>query len=125
MVTLTNNSGRDRGVPVAHGRNVTVERGASIEISDADAEAVEKNSVASQWLKAGYISLSDGEPATENNDDARKEQLIAELAELGVKKTKRASVETLEQALDDALNAPAADEPEGDEPEMEGDGVNG
>lgn len=39
----------------------------------------------------------------ENDEDAQKEDLISQLAELGVKADKRSSVEKLQEKLDEAL----------------------
>ena len=39
----------------------------------------------------------------EQNEDAQKEELISQLAELGVKADKRSSVEKLQEKLDEAL----------------------
>jgi hypothetical protein len=47
---------------------------------------------------------SDG-PENDDAENAEKDKLIAELAELGVKKDRRSSVEALKSELEKAINA--------------------
>lgn len=120
MIKLVNKSNRSRGIPVSHGRSAIVAAGQSVEITEDDAEAIKKNAVASGWLKNGLIAIevATGLPDTDDtaeSDDARKEELIAELAEYGISKNKRSSVATLEEALAEA-KAAAGSEGESEEP---------
>lgn len=121
MIKLVNKSNRSRGIPVSHGRSAIVAVGQSVEITEDDAEAIQKNVVASGWLKNGLIAiegsidLPNADYADESEDE-RKDALIAELAEYGVTKNKRSSVAKLEEALEEAK---AAAEPDTVEPETE------
>lgn len=117
MIKLVNKSNRSRGIPVSHGRSAIVAVGQSVEITEDDAEAIKKNAVASGWLKNGLIAIevATGLPDTAESDDARKEELIADLAEYGISKNKRSSVATLEEALAEA-KAAAGSEGESEEP---------
>lgn len=121
MIKLVNKSNRSRGIPVSHGRSAIVAAGQSVEITEDDAEAIKKNAVASGWLNNGLIAIegTNGLPDTDDaaeSEDARKDALIAELAEYGVTKNKRSSVAKLEEALEEAK---AATEPDTVEPETE------
>lgn len=79
-------------------------------------EKVSKNSVVAKWLESGVLSVGKSskkdEPEVAANvqiteqqqdEDAQKEELIAQLSELGVKADKRSSVEKLQEKLDEAL----------------------
>lgn len=60
-------------------------------------ESMRNHAVVSAWVEAGVLSSS----ASKDADD--KESIIAQLAELGIKADKRASVEKLQEKLDEAL----------------------
>lgn len=78
-------------------------------------DKVSKNGVVSKWLEYGVLSVGKSskkdEPEVAENvqvteevdEDAVKESLIAQLAELGVKADKRSSVEKLQEKLEEAL----------------------
>ncbi len=79
-------------------------------------DKVSKNGVVAKWLESGVLSVGkhskkDEPEVVENvqiteqqpDEDAQKEELIAQLAELGVKADKRSSVEKLQEKLDEAL----------------------
>ncbi len=79
-------------------------------------EKVSKNGVVAKWLESGVLSVGkhskkDEPEVVENvqiteqqpDEDAQKEELIAQLAELGVKADKRSSVEKLQEKLEEAL----------------------
>ncbi len=93
---------------------VVIEPNASAEVPNW--EKVSKNGVVAKWLESGVLSVGKSskkdEPEVVENvqiteqqpdEDAQKEVLIAQLAELGVKADKRSSVEKLQEKLDEAL----------------------
>jgi hypothetical protein len=70
------------------------------------AESVKDNNVVAAWFKAGML-VEDSEPAKpaareEHSDDDEKDTLIAELADKGIQKSRRSTVKTLREALDNA-----------------------
>lgn len=88
---------------------------------------IKDHHVVQAWLKAGVISAEDAEdePVEPGTDDAsenppvnpaadaenvQKDELIRKLAELGIKRNRRYSVENLQEQLDAALAAPSGDE---------------
>lgn len=93
---------------------VVIEPNASAEVPNW--EKVSKNGVVAKWLESGVLSAGKSskkdEPEVvanvhiteqEPDEDAQKEELISQLAELGVKADKRSSVEKLQEKLDEAL----------------------
>lgn len=93
---------------------VLIEPNASVEVPNW--ESVSKNGVVAKWLESGVLSVGNSskkdEPEVVENvqitekqpdEDVRKEELIGQLAELGVKADKRSSVEKLQEKLDEAL----------------------
>ncbi len=98
---------------------VVIEPNASAEVPNW--EKVSKNGVVAKWLESGVLSVGKSSKKDEGkelpdrevvanvqfteevDEDAVKEELIAQLAELGVKADKRSSVEKLQEKLDEAL----------------------
>lgn len=109
MTNVTNNYNRNLGLP----NGVVIASGESADVAGWD--KLSKHKVVAKWLESGI--LSDGksskkdEPEVVENvqvteevdEDAVKEELIAQLAELGVKADKRSSVEKLQEKLEEAL----------------------
>lgn len=60
-----------------------------------------KNGVVAHWVEVGLLSVSGDD--TDDADGDEKDVLIAKLAELGIKADKRASVEKLQEKLEEAL----------------------
>jgi len=115
MTNVTNNHDRSLGLP----GGVVIEAGKSQDVPGWD--KLSKHKVVAKWLEYGILSagksskkdegkeLPDREVVAnvqfneEVDEDAEKEELIAQLAELGVKADKRSSVEKLQEKLDEAL----------------------
>ena len=76
------------------------------------------HAVVKAWLAAGVIEVvggTDEDTQTEDDDaveDARKDELISQLAALGVEKNKRFSVASLEEALKEAQDAAGTTDPD-------------
>ncbi|GFO81229.1 MAG: hypothetical protein A49_08560 [Methyloceanibacter sp.] len=83
--------------------------GKSIEVDDAVWAKMKSHDILKAWLKAGVIEV-EGAEASDDNDDAEKDALIAELAKYGVEKNRRSSVETLKKALEEAIAAKEAED---------------
>jgi signal recognition particle GTPase len=78
---------------------------------------IKEHDVVKSWLAAEVIEVVDeddddfldelnGDSIDADADaDAAKDELIAQLAEFGIKKTRRSSLESLKEALDEALEA--------------------
>lgn len=110
MTNVTNNYNRNLGLP----NGVVIAAGESADVAGWD--KLSKHKVVAKWLEAGVLSAGKSskkdEPEVVENvqiteqqpdEDAQKEELIAKLAELGVKADKRSSVEKLQEKLDEAL----------------------
>lgn len=110
MTNVTNNYNRNLGLP----NGDVIAAGGSADIAGWD--KLSKHKVVAKWLESGVLSAGKAskkdEPevvekvqiAEEVEEDAVKEELIAQLAELGVKADKRSSVEKLQEKLDEALS---------------------
>ena len=109
MTNVTNNYNRNLGLP----NGVVIASGESADVAGWD--KLSKHKVVAKWLESGILSAGKSskkdEPEVVENvqvteevdEDAVKEELIAQLAELGVKADKRSSVEKLQEKLDEAL----------------------
>lgn len=125
MTNVTNNYNRNLGLP----NGVVIAAGESADVAGWD--KLSKHKVVAKWLESGVLSagksskkdepevvanvqITEQEPenqeensdfSVEESDDvtASKEELISQLAELGVKADKRSSVEKLQEKLDEAL----------------------
>jgi len=110
MTNVTNNYNRSLGLP----SGFVIGAGKTEEVPGWD--NLSKHKVVAKWLESGVLSTSKSskkdEPEVvenvqiteqEQDEDAQKEDLIAQLAELGVKADKRSSVEKLQEKLDEAL----------------------
>lgn len=110
MTNVTNNHDRSLGLP----GGVVIEAGKSQDVAGWD--KLSKHKVVAKWLESGVLSAGKSskkdEPEVvekvqiteqEQDEDAQKEDLISQLAELGVKADKRSSVEKLQEKLDEAL----------------------
>ncbi|UYL22516.1 hypothetical protein CUB19_gp7 [Stenotrophomonas phage CUB19] len=110
MTNVTNNYNRNLGLP----NGVVIASGESADVAGWD--KLSKHKVVAKWLESGVLSTGKSskkdEPEVVANvqiteqqpdEDAQKEELIAQLAELGVKADKRSSVEKLQEKLDEAL----------------------
>lgn len=110
MTNVTNNYNRNLGLP----NGVEIAAGESADVAGWD--KLSKHKVVAKWLESGVLSTGKSskkdEPEVvenvqiteqENDEDAQKEALISQLADLGVKADKRSSVEKLQEKLDEAL----------------------
>jgi len=124
MTNVTNNHDRSLGLP----GGIVIEAGKAHEVPGWD--KLSKHKVVAKWLESGILSagksskkeepevvedieFTEEQPGVEveeqveeqqdGDEDAEKERLIAELAELGVKADKRSSVEKLKEKLEEAL----------------------
>lgn len=109
MTNVTNNHDRSLGLP----GGVVIEAGKAQDVPGWD--KLSKHKVVAKWLESGILSAGKSskkdEPEVVENvqvteevdEDAVKESLIAQLAELGVKADKRSSVEKLQEKLEEAL----------------------
>ena len=109
MTNVTNNYNRNLGLP----NGVVIAAGESADVAGWD--KLSKHKVVAKWLESGILSAGKSskkdEPEVVENlqiteevdEDAVKEELIAQLAELGVKADKRSSVEKLQEKLEEAL----------------------
>lgn len=110
MTNVTNNYNRNLGLP----NGVVIAAGESADVADWD--KLSKHKVVAKWLESGVLSAGksskNNEPEVvenvqiteqEQDEDAQKEDLITQLADLGVKADKRSSVEKLQEKLDEAL----------------------
>lgn len=112
MTNVTNNHDRSLGLP----GGIVIEAGKAHEVPGWD--KLSKHKVVAKWLESGILSagkyskkeepevvedIEFTEEQRDGDEDAEKERLIAELAELGVKADKRSSVEKLQEKLDEAL----------------------
>lgn len=123
MVKVTNNYDRDLGLP----GGFVIGAGKAEDVPGWD--KLSKHKVVAKWLESGVLSAGKsskkdepesegkefpgrevvanvqftGEVADESDEDAQKESLIAQLAELEIKADKRSSVEKLQEKLDEAL----------------------
>ncbi|CTQ67137.1 hypothetical protein [Roseibium alexandrii] len=72
-------------------------------------DIIKEHQVVKAWRDAGVIFAEEPEDTADNTDKdaekAQKDLLIAELAELGIEKNRRSSLETLQEALDAAKAA--------------------
>ena len=116
MTNVTNNYNRNLGLP----NGVVIASGESADVDGWD--KLSKHKVVAKWLESGVLStgkssnkdegkelpnrevVADVQFTEEVDEDAVKEELIAQLAELGVKADKRSSVEKLQEKLDEALS---------------------
>lgn len=85
---------------------VVIPPGATREVPDSELERVHGKPVVAGWLRSGILTI-DGEVGASDEDleAAEKERLIEELGKLGVTKTKRSSLESLQKALEEAQAA--------------------
>lgn len=109
MTNVTNNYNRDLGLP----GGFVIGAGKAEDVPGWD--KLSKHKVVAKWLESGILSAGKSskkdEPEVVENvqvteevdEDAVKEGLIAQLAELGVKADKRSSVEKLQEKLEEAL----------------------
>lgn len=109
MTNVTNNHDRSLGLP----GGIVIEAGKARDVPGWD--KLSKHKVVAKWLESGILSAGKAskkdEPEVVENvqvteevdEDAVKEELIAQLAELGVKADKRSSVEKLQEKLEEAL----------------------
>ncbi len=115
MTNVTNNYNRNLGLP----NGVVIASGEYADVAGWD--KLSKHKVVAKWLESGVLStgkssnkdegkelpnrevVADVQFTEEVDEDAVKEELIAQLAELGVKADKRSSVEKLQEKLDEAL----------------------
>lgn len=120
MTNVTNNYNRNLCLP----NGVVIDSGKSSDVQGWD--KLSKHKVVAKWLESGVLSagksskkdepevvedvqLTEQEPeeaadeVNEPSEDEQKEELIAQLAELGVKADKRSSVEKLQEKLEEAL----------------------
>lgn len=115
MTNVTNNYNRSLGLP----NGIVIASGESADVAGWD--KLSKHKVVAKWLESGILSagkssnkdegkelpnrevVADVQFTEEVDEDAVKEELIAQLAELGVKADKRSSVEKLQEKLDEAL----------------------
>ena len=110
MTNVTNNYNRNLGLP----NGVVIAAGESADIAGWD--KLSKHKVVAKWIESGVLSAGKSskkdEPEVvenvqfteqEQDEDAQKEDLISQLAELGVKADKRSSVEKLQEKLEEAL----------------------
>lgn len=109
MTNVTNNYNRNLGLP----NGDVIAAGGSSDIAGWD--KLSKHKVVAKWLESGVLSVGKSskkdEPEVVENvqvteevdEDSVKEELIAQLAELGVKADKRSSVEKLQEKLEEAL----------------------
>ncbi len=110
MTNVTNNYNRNLGLP----NGDVIAAGGSADIAGWD--KLSKHKVVAKWLESGVLSAGKSskkdEPEVVENvqiteqqpdEDAQKEELISQLAELGVKADKRSSVEKLQEKLEEAL----------------------
>lgn len=110
MTNVTNNYNRNLGLP----NGVVIAAGESADVAGWD--KLSKHKVVAKWLESGVLSAGKSskkdEPEVvenvqfteqEQDEDAQKEDLISQLADLGVKADKRSSVEKLQEKLDEAL----------------------
>lgn len=124
MTNVKNNHDRSLGLP----GGIVIETGKAQDVPGWD--KLSKHKVVAKWLESGILSagksskkdepevvedieFTEEQPGVEaeeqveeqrdGDEDAEKERLIAELAELGVKADKRSSVEKLQEKLDEAL----------------------
>lgn len=110
MTNVTNNYNRNLGLP----NGVVIAAGESADVAGWD--KLSKHKVVAKWLESGVLSAGKSskkdEPEVvenvqiteqEQDEDAQKEDLISQLAELGVKADKRSSVEKLQEKLEEAL----------------------
>lgn len=116
MTNVTNNYNRSLGLP----NGIVIASGESADVAGWD--KLSKHKVVAKWLESGVLStgkssnkdegkelpnrevVADVQFTEEVDEDAVKEELIAQLAELGVKADKRSSVEKLQEKLDEALS---------------------
>ena len=110
MTNVTNNYNRNLGLP----NGVEIAAGESADVAGWD--KLSKHKVVAKWLESGVLSTGKSSKKDapevvenvqiteqENDEDAQKEALISQLADLGVKADKRSSVEKLQEKLDEAL----------------------
>lgn len=74
--------------------------------------ALQDNPIIRAWVKAGILLVVSEDPKSgpQSAVTDEKDELIARLAELGVKKNRRSSVESLQEALVEAEQAAAGDD---------------
>ena len=120
MTNVTNNYNRNLGLP----NGVEIAAGESADVAGWD--KLSKHKVVAKWLESGVLStgksskkdapevvenvqITEQEPeqaakeVNEPSEDDQKEELISQLADLGVKADKRSSVEKLQEKLDESL----------------------
>lgn len=116
MTNVTNNYNRSLGLP----NGIVIASGESADVAGWD--KLSKHKVVAKWLESGVLSAGKSSNKDEGkelpnrevianvqfteqqpDEDAQKEELISQLAELGVKADKRSSVEKLQEKLDEAL----------------------
>ena len=91
MTTITNNHNAPLGLPGGQ----VIASGASEDVPEWD--SIKSHSVVAQWVAGGVLVA-----AAEADE---KGPILAQLAELGIVRDRRAGVDTLQALLDDALNA--------------------
>ncbi len=81
----------------------TIEPGATGEISS---DLLKKNRIVAAWVENGMLVEAEAPSKSDqgDSDDDEKDTLIEALAEYGIKKNKRSSVESLREALAEAEN---------------------
>lgn len=101
-VTVRNTGSTPLGLP---GKPV-IEPGASLTVSQEYLDSLQGRSVVAAWFEEGVLSVCEQpfENADENTDEVlvEKQELIDALAEHGIKKTVRTSLESLQAQLAEA-----------------------
>ncbi|MBN49981.1 MAG: hypothetical protein CMN85_10600 [Spongiibacteraceae bacterium] len=111
---LTNNGKAPLGIP----GNPLLEPGQSIICLNWD--EIQDNKIVQAWLVKRVLTAGEQSPeyqesaakvpAVEATDDmSRKDELIAQLAELGINRDRRSSVERLESMLAEAISSQESD----------------
>lgn len=97
---VTNNHSSPLGLP----NGQTIQPGATILVVGFD--RVRRNRTVAAWLKAGLLAADDDDADTidpvEQTDTRTKEDILTELAALGIQRTTRSSIENLRKELDEA-----------------------
>ena len=94
--------------PLGLPSGVVIEPGQSREIANWD--TVKKHRVVAIWLRSGKLIAGASKEAksaqpSEHDEDAQKDALIEQLAEFGIEKTRRTSLESLQKQLEEAKAA--------------------
>lgn len=101
MANVTNNTNRPRGLPSGQ----IIPPGATVPVRDWQKQL--ENPQVMQWFMVGHLTadtVPDDAPPVDNRteEDRAKDELIAKLAELGIKKTRSSKLESLQAAFDEA-----------------------